>query len=304
MLETKNLIIRGLPVPPSIMLARVARDPRVRECFDRVTFDTWSGSARMRADIENGRVGLAVIPTNLAAGFYNRGVPLRLLSVTLWGILALLSRRQGPAGWSDLAGCRVAIPFKGNMPDTIFRFLAGRNGVDVDGELEVVYFNTYVDAKRALLQGDVDLACLPEPVATAAEIEAADGPGAVRRLFDLQREWARATGRAARYAQAGPVVRADLLEREPRLASVLLAACDDALSWMASEPEAAAALGQPFLGGLSTAVIASSLSRLELHQSRFPAAEAELTFFLETLHRVDPDLVPGGLPSRGFAYRI
>jgi NitT/TauT family transport system substrate-binding protein len=175
--------------------------------------------------------------------------------------------------------------------------------VDVDGELEVVYFDTYVDAKRALVRGDVDLACLPEPVATAAEIEAPDGPGAVRRLFDLQREWARVTGRAARYAQAGPVVRADLLEREPRFASVLLAACDDALSWMASEPEAAAALGQPFLGGLSTVVIARSLSRLELRQGRFPAAETELTFFLDTLHRVDPDLVPGGLPSRGFAYR-
>ncbi len=302
MTEDKRLIIKGLPVPPSIMLARLADNARLSKMFDRIEFSAWGSSGDMRADMQSGAVDLAVIPTNVAAAFHNNGLPIRLLSVSLWGILYVLTRHEHLASWDNLRGLKVAIPFKGNMPDTIFSFLAEKNGQAVDDEVILSYETTYVDAKNALLAGKVDAACLPEPVATAAEFEAKASNIGVRRLFDLQEEWAKTTGRGPRYAQAGPVVRAALVDGRPETGIAILEAIDDALAWMADDPSAAAEFGAPFMGGLSADVVAESLRRIELKSQRFPAARTELDFFYHALTDMNPGLLKGGFPDKSFYF--
>lgn len=287
---SRALRIRALKVPPSIILARAAQDARLAATFSDVTFATWPDAKAMRADIEAGGVELSIIPTNLAAVLYNGGTPLRMLCVNMWGILHVLSHAPMAPDWQALRGKTIAIPLKGNMPDTIFSTLAGRVPLDLAADANVVFLESYLAAKDAVLSGNCDVAVLPEPVASAAAAEGA------HRMLDLQQEWATLTGRPARFPQAGTVVPQDLSAAETEL---LLAVMEDALVWMDANPDDAGALGAPLLG-LDAAIIADSLRATNWLSMPGAEARAELEFFYQTLLDASPHLVDGGLPGDGF----
>ncbi len=297
--KIKTLRIRGLPVPPSIMLARIAADPLVTGRVDDVSFELWPGAGAMREDLAAGEVDLCVIPTNVSAGLYNGGLPIRLLAVTVWGILHVLTNRADLRGWPDLKGARIAIPLRGNMPDTIFSSLASKLGVDLERDMQVRYADSYIAAKDQLLAGEVDAVVLPEPVATSAEVEGREKGVAVRRMLDLQAEWARAHGGGPRFPQAGAVVTAGLAGDADDLA-LLLAATKRALDWMERQPEEAARFGESYLGGLAAPVIAQSLRQTSWNVTSAKAARPELETFYRALIASSPDLVKGGLPNAGF----
>jgi NitT/TauT family transport system substrate-binding protein len=296
MSEPIALRIRGLPVPPSIMLARTAADTRLQEAFPESNFAVWSDAAAMRSDLKAGAVDLCVIPTNLAASLHNQGIAVRLIAVTVWGILHVLTNRPEWESWDDLRGARIAIPIKGNMPDTVFGTLAARAGLDVEGAVTAKYFDSYVAAAAALSAGEVDAAVLPEPVATAS----IEGGSGVARMLDLQIEWGRLTGGAPRFPQAGAVAATALLQSSHGAGDIIAAAIGDALAWMDGDPDAAAALGEPYLGGLPRYVIAASLRQSRGEMKVAAEARPELEAFYRTLIARSPDLVAGGLPGDDF----
>lgn len=281
------------------MLARVAADPAVKRRFHDVSFELWPGAGAMREDLTAGEVDLCVIPTNVSAGLYNDGLPIRLLAVTVWGILHVLTNRADLHDWPDLKGARIAIPLKGNMPDTIFSSLASKLGLDLEGDTQVSYADSYVAAKDQLVAGQVDAAVLPEPVATSAEVEGRETGVAVRRMLDLQAEWARVQGGPPRFPQAGAVVTADMAG-DAHLLAALLGATERALDWMEREPEDAARFGEAYLGGLAAPVIAQSLRQTSWNMTPAIAARPELETFYRALIASSPDLVKGGLPDGGF----
>lgn len=55
---------------------------------------------------------MTATPTNVAANLYNRGVPVVLMNVNVWGTLGMLGLEQkGPlAMMEDLAGRHVGVP--------------------------------------------------------------------------------------------------------------------------------------------------------------------------------------------------
>ncbi len=286
----RALRIRALQVPPSIILARAAQDRRLADSFSDVSFATWPDAMAMRADLDTGAVDLCIIPTNVAAALYNAGTPIRLLCVNVWGILHVMSHARMTGGWSALRRKRIAVPLKGNMPDTIFSTLAACAGLDLSADVQVVYCDSYLAAQDAVLTGACDAAVLPEPVASSAA-----ALGGFRAL-DLQQEWATLTGRAPRFPQAGTVIPQDFSSAD---ASSILAVMDDALGWMVANPDAAGALGAPLLG-LAAQIIADSLRATTWMSMDAAAAREDLEYFYGVLTATSPALVDGGLPDAGF----
>ena len=300
MTDQTGLIIRALPVPPGIMLAHLANNPTLTETFGQVDFKIWGNSEIMKADLAEGNVDLCVIPTNTATGLFNQGQPIRLLGVTVWGILHVLTNNPDCRTWMDLKSRRVAVPFKGNMPDTIFRILANKNGFQPDRDFDLAYQPNYLAARDALLNGEAEAACVPEPVASSTLFEAQRQSKDIRRMMDLQQEWAQAFGGEPRYAQAGAAISARIADQRPDGLPVIKTAIESALAFMKDQPDDAGRLGEPLLGGLSADVIAEALRMVEHRVGWFPETREDVNDFLQKLIVVSPDLVYGGLPADVF----
>ena len=286
----RGLILRGLAVPPAITLARAATDPALVDAFGASDFAVWPDNMAMQADLKAGAVDIAIIPTNVAATLFRQGLPLGLVRVTVWGILQVMTRRSDVNSWADLADRAVAVPLRGNMPETIFTTLLARVP-DMAGHVTIRYMPTYVAAMEAMLAGEADAAVLPEPLASVAESKGA------QRAIDLQAEWGRLVGGPPRYPQAGVVVPRARWTSDA--APVIGGAIDRAVGWMAAEPDDAGVLGASLLG-FDAAVVAQSLRRTHWESLRAGDVRSDLETFFSVLRETSPALLPNGLPGDGF----
>lgn len=298
----EQLVIKGPPAPPSILLARVAQQERLTALVPEVIFDIWANPDQLRADVTSNALHVAATPTNVAANLYQRGVPVRLLNVTVWGILHVLTTVEDIDGWDALAGQTVAIPFRGDMPDLIFRYLAGEHGLNVEQDLTPQYVSAPVEALQFLLAGQAQAAVLLEPAATAAQMRGQQEGIRVRRVLNLQEEWGKVTGRGPRIPQAGTLAVASLIDNHPDVVAALQEGLAEAVTWTQQNPQAAAALGTPYLVGLQEPIIAQALPQMPLEMVPAAAARDDLEFFFTRLKELSPEVIGGDLPDDGFYY--
>ena len=58
----------------------------------KIEFVLWKNPDELRALILNGDINFIAVPTNVAANLYNKGVDIKRLNVSIWGILGMISR--------------------------------------------------------------------------------------------------------------------------------------------------------------------------------------------------------------------
>ncbi len=295
-----RLNLMGPSTPPTVLLAHLAQQAEFQERVPGVSFAVAKSPDLMRASLASGDVQVAAIPTLMAANLYQKGAGVQLLNVTGWGFFYLLARGDGFSDWADLKGRRAAIAFKGDMPDLILRYLARANDVDLARDLDLTYTSSTTEAAQFLLADQADLALLPEPSLTATLAQAKQKGIPVRIQMDLQEEWGRVTGGAARIPLVGTVVASSLLAGDASLGSVIDGGLKASVDWVVQHPEEAATFGSAHLGGVKPELLAEAWSRISLAVVPAREARAELEFFYERLKEISPEIIGGDLPDDHF----
>ena len=145
-----KLVLAGPFALVSYPLMRIADSGALRDVAEQAEFTTWKNPDQLRALAIQSSADLVAMPSNVAANLYNRGVPLKLLDITTWGLLWMVSRESGLKTLADFRGKEVVMPFRGDMPDIIFRLLAEHEGLAVGKDITLRYVASPIDATRAL----------------------------------------------------------------------------------------------------------------------------------------------------------
>jgi NitT/TauT family transport system substrate-binding protein len=64
----------------------------LKRYWKKIEFKLWKNPDELRALILKKEVNFIALPTNVAANLYNKGVDIKLLNVSIWGILGMISR--------------------------------------------------------------------------------------------------------------------------------------------------------------------------------------------------------------------
>jgi NitT/TauT family transport system substrate-binding protein len=144
----------------------------------------------MRGDVD-------LLYTGTSTGWENRlnGGPIVLINTGVWGVSYLMGKDRSIREFSDLRGKTVAIPFPGSPLDFQTRFILSKSGLDPDRDVIITY-SPFSQTIPKLLMGKLDVAPLPEPLATNVE----EGKN-LYRLIDYKIAWANAS---ARYVKENP----------------------------------------------------------------------------------------------------
>ena len=119
-----RLTLSGPFAAVSYPLMRIADSGALADMADKVEFSSWKTPDQLRALAIEQSADLVAMPSNVAANLFNRGVPLALLDISTWGLLWMVSREAGLRTLADFRGKEVVMPFRGDMPDILFRLLA------------------------------------------------------------------------------------------------------------------------------------------------------------------------------------
>jgi NitT/TauT family transport system substrate-binding protein len=293
------LALWGPPAAPSVVLANAVASGDLKGIDANAVFKTWRTPDEMRAGLASGTMQVVIVPTNVAANLYNRGLGIRLLNVMTRGLLYVVAGEE-VARIENLAGKKVAVPFRNDMPDYILRRLLARAGLKIGNDIHLDYAGTPPEAMQMLLAGRVDAALLAEPGATAAILRAKVSLMWFTRAIDCQKEWAKIVGGTGFIPQAGVVVTQPFIERVGRKGlEALQTALQAAVDFTVNHPLRASVSAATELGLLSP-VVAEAIPHSNLAALPASSIRSDLEHFFSILAEDDPRIIGGKLPGDAF----
>lgn len=262
----------------------------------------WQNPEQLRAMVAGGQADLFAVPSNVAALFYNRGKHLRLLDVSLWSVLWVVSADSTVKTFNDLRGQEVAVSFRGNMPHILFDILADKSGLDIDNDMSLRFVNTPLDAVHLMLTGGVEHAVLSEPdisVMLYRSRESGDTGRTFYRAIDLQEHWAKTFGTAPEIPYGGIALGKNIDTGDERIAH-FNSIYAEALEQCRLHPHETAQRVAEYFEHVPAEAIESSLKRVRPHSVPARAAKEQLEHFFTVLYEANPALIGGSLPDDGF----
>lgn len=299
-----RLVLAGPPASVSNPLVHMVETGALADLADEVRFVSWRDPDQLRVMALDGKADVLAMPVNVAANLYNRGARLRLLDVSTWGILWIVSRDPAVHTLGDLRGKEIAIPFRADMPDILLGLIAERQGIDPRKDLQLRYVATPIDAMQLLIMRRVDHAMLAEPAVSMALRKTGSFPVSVvapelHRSVDMQAEWGRAFDRAPRIPQAGITVTGSVRDR-PEIVARIADAYARSLGWCNAHPEECGAMVARHITMMSAEAVADSIAGNGLKSVPASEARPELEFLFGLLMKKNPALIGGKLPPDDF----
>ena len=301
-----KLVLAGPFAAVSYPLIHIVESGALKDLADEVEFRVWKNPDQLRAMAVDTRSGVDFIamPSNVAANLYNRGVKLRLINVSTWGVLWLVSRDPDLKTLEDFRGKEVVMPFRADMPDIVFQTLAAKAGLDARHDFTLRYVASPMDAMQLLIMRRADHAVLAEPGVSMALRKTHSFPISIiapelYRSVDLQQEWGRLFDRPARIPQAGVVAMGRVLDN-PVLIERIQKAYADSLAWCEADPDACGVMAVNYADILTPEAIADSVRTDQTAFVTARDARPELEFFYSQLAARQPALIGGKLPPADF----
>ena len=304
--KVDKIVIAGPFASVSHPVFRMIETGALDDVAKKVEFHLWKNPDELRAMVIHNDVDFVAIPTNTAAILNNKGVDIRLLNVSVWGILGMISRDENLRTLKDYKGKRIAVPFRADMPDIVFTELLKKEGIDPKKDVELVYVSNPIDAMQMLILRRVDHALLAEPAISMALRKTKSFPVSViapdlYRSVDLQKEWAKVYNTSADVPQAGMAVMGEMA-KNPHIVKRFNEEYAKALTWYKSHPKEAGLLAEKNVPMLNAEAVADSIAVVNLKNVPAPEAQKKLEFFFDVLKQGDPKSIGGKLPQQSFYY--
>ncbi|MFA6195592.1 MAG: ABC transporter substrate-binding protein [Sulfurimonas sp.] len=288
-------------------ILRMIETNALKDVADKIEFKLWKNPDELRALAIKSDVDFLAVPTNTAAILNNKGIDIKLLNVSVWGILGMISRDNSLKTLKDFKGKKIAVPFRGDMPDIVFSHLLKKEGLDPKKDFELVYVASPIDAMQMLIMRRIDHALLAEPAISIALRKTKSFPISVvapdlYRSVDLQEEWAKIFNTTGDIPQAGIAVMGRM--KDKHVIQRFQEEYDKALRWYISNPKEAGKLVIKTLDMLNEEGVSDSIAHVRLKSVNAVDAKKDLEFFFNVLKEEDPKSIGEKLPQDSFYYGL
>jgi len=310
LLEAKKIdkiVIAGPFASVSHPILHMIQTGALDDVADKIEFRLWKNPDELRAMAINGDVDFLAIPTNTAAILNNKGVDIKLLNVSVWGILGMISREDNLKTLKDFKGKRIAVPFRADMPDIVFKQLLKRQGLDPKKDFDLVYVASPIDAMQMLILRRIDHSLLAEPAISVALRKTNSFPikliaPDLYRSVDLQEEWARVFNTNGDIPEAGMAVMGKM--KDENVIKRFQEEYNKSLEWYKTHPKKAGVLVADEISLLSEDGVMDSIPHVRLKSVDAKTAKKDLEFFFNILMEEDPKSVGSRLPQDSFYYGL
>lgn len=254
----------------------------------------------VRARILRDKPELAVLPLNMAAILYNKGLPYQVIAIPVWGTLYLMGTDPGIDNWQSLKNKRIFVMGKGTTPDIIFRYLLNLHNLNPDKDVILDYsFPTHIDLANATIAGQASLAVISEPMVSLARRR---NPR-IRQLMDLNKEWTMNTPGNPDMPQTALIGRKDFINDHPDWIRKICDAWCRSIDRVNLHPEQAAGLIVSHKILPDTAIAISAIPGCNLRFRYASELRPEISQYLEVFFNFNPDATGGKLPDEKFIFK-
>lgn len=302
-----KIVISGPFASVSHPILHMIETNALSDVADKIEFKLWKNPDELRAMAIKGDVDFLALPTNTAAILNNKGVDIKLLNVSVWGILGMISRDSTLKSLKDFKGKKIAVPFRADMPDIVFKQLLKKEGLDPKKDFELVYVASPVDAMQMLIMRRIDHALLAEPAISMALRKTKSFPVSIvapelYRSVDLQEEWGKIFGTNGDVPEAGVAVMGRM--KNEHVIKRFQEEYAKSLAWYKANQKESGKLVVKTLDMLNQDGVTDSISHVRFKNISAADAKKDLEFFFNILKEEDPKSIGDKLPKDSFYYGL
>jgi NitT/TauT family transport system substrate-binding protein len=302
--KVETLVLSGPMASVSHPLLRMIETGALNDVAKNVKFIMWKSPDELRALTLRGRADFIAVPTNVGANLYNKGVNIKLLNVSVWGILGILTRDKTKKTLADFKECEIAMPFRADMPDIVFEEIVKAQGLDPKKDFKLRYVGSPIDAMQMLIMRRVDHALLAEPAISIALRKTGSFPlklvaPDLYRSDMLEKEWGKVFKVKAQIPEAGMAVVGDI---DKTIIKRFNEEYQKAMIWYKTHKKEAGILAVKYVKMLEANGVSDSIDYVKLDTISAKDAKKDLEFFLNILKTNNPKSIGGKLPNDGFYY--
>lgn len=290
------------PFAPLVMpMAYIVEKGLLDEVAEKTELTIWNTADQLRAMISADTVDFASVPSNVASIFYNKGVQLKMVNVSIWGVMYLVSNNPEVESLADLRGQTISIPFRGDQPDLIFQTICKNQGFDPFKDFQIQYTSSPLDITMGLLAGNIANALLIEPASSMVIMKGKEQGLDFHRVIDIQKELGKIEGWQERFANAGVAALPGIAD-QPEVVAAFAEAYAEAVRWSVAHPKEAAELAAKHVPGVNSAAFESALQYTIFEAVSSTEARPEMETMFRAFMEISPKSVGEKLPEDGFYY--
>ncbi|HSH36929.1 ABC transporter substrate-binding protein [Schnuerera sp.] len=288
--ETINFCFReGIPALTVVKLMKEA--PTIDENIS-ISYEIQKSPDLLITQILKEEADIAIVPSNLAAQAFNKGLSYKLAGTSSWGTLYLAST-EDIKDFQELKNKEIYSFGKGLTPDLVLRLILSENGIIPDEDLKITYLNAASDVGPIFISGKADIALLAEPLATNVMMKKEN----TRIIYDLNEEWSKITGADKGYPQASLIIKADLIENNPDFVKEFINIYEESIQWAKDNPEKLGDYAEELELGVKKETIVEGIERINIGSFPINNSKREYQIYFEAIMDFSPDFIGGKLPD-------
>lgn len=293
-----DINVGGLKGPTGMALAYLKSTSESGEATHNynVTFD--AGPDVIQAKLLSGEIDIGAVPTNVASALYNKTEgEVRIIAVSRLNVLYILAAPGVEvSSLEDLRGKTLFTAGQGATQEYVLSYLLNAAGIDPETDLTIEYKSEHAEVVTLLLDGQCDIALLPQPHATTATMKNEE----ITRVIDINEEWQKQNGEVE-MAMSCIVARSAFIEEHPEVIDDFLADYTASAAYTLEHTAEAAAL----IGGYE--IVPEAVANLAIPNSSIACVTGDemktaVMAYLNILHEQAPQSVGGALPDESLFY--
>lgn len=255
---------------------------------------------KAQAAFLNGEADIVAMPTNMASSLLNKGEDVVILAVNTLGVLYIMDATGTVNNISDLAGKTITATGQGSNPEYILKYVLEENGVN---DVTINFMDDASAISAGMVSGDIQIAMLPQPVATATVIQAKNAGKTIAPVIDMNAEWEKIAGESDSALMMGCVVTTQAyINANKEKVDLFLKEYKASIEAVNADVEAAAALCEKH-GIIAKAAIAKqAIPKCNITFATGTEMKAKLTGYFAVLHAANPASIGGKMPADGLFY--
>ena len=293
----EQFTVYGAPALPSMIIAVAALQGQLAKQAD-VSLKIWRSPDQLRAGVAGGQFKVMMSPSNVGVNLRNQGRKVGMVNILTNGITQLVCKNKAVASPQELAGKKILVPFKNDMPDIVLQALLKKLKIDA-AKVGITYAATPAEAVGLFLSKDFHAVILPEPMASAAMLRGKMTDVTTVRGFDIVKAWAQAFDTKPLIPMAGIIADEAYFHAHKAQFDTFHQDLKNALAWISGHRAEAAKIGKNYLPAPEPALVAA-IDGARLTVTKPSEIKTEILHFYEILMQFNPKLLGGKMPDSGF----
>lgn len=277
---------------PSLTASKIAMENPILDEYIDINYELVKSPDLLVAKILKEEADIAIVPSNLAAQAFNKGLSYEVVGTSVWGSLYLTSTEKINSV-EELKGKEIYSFGKGLTPDLVFRYILNENGIDPDKDVNINYLNAASEVGAVFLSGKSNLAVLAEPLLTTVMMKKEDA----KVVLDLNKEWEKVTGAENGFPQASLIIKRDLIDNNLEFVKNFIKAYEESRKWAGENKDKLAEYAEELEISVNRDTIEKGITWNSMETFNIKDCKEEYEIYYNAILDFAPDFIGGKMPD-------